>query len=164
MKKEVIILGVMLILTLVVVIPADKTLCFAEDSEVIVYGVEDVTFAEESAEGSEEVADPETLMAIEITGSRFGDSVSSEAVTISEERVIAYAETSTNQGITIIRVDINGNEHQVYCFDQPGQAAGRKLPAGSYKVYPDNLNRDFEIGKITAAISLELADKKEGEE
>ena len=102
-------------------------------------------------------------MAIEITGSRFGDSVVSETVNLSEERVITFANTTMNKGLTIVEVDSNGVERQVFGFDSPGQAVGRKLAPGSYKVYPDNLNRDFEIGKITAIISLELISVNPGD-
>ncbi len=146
---------------------ASNTGCFSqeEDFGVTVYGASDVSPAEETSSSlpGEENFDPESIMAIEITGSRFGDSVVSETVNLSEERVITFANTTMNKGLTIVEVDSNGVERQVFGFDSPGQAVGRKLAPGSYKVYPDNLNRDFEIGKITAIISLELISVNPGD-
>lgn len=143
--------------------------CFSQedDSGVVVYGEAEVISSAESSSDltGDSSLDPELTMAIEITGSRFGDSVVSETVNLSKERVITFANTTMNKGLTIVRVGENGDEYQVFGFDSPGQAVGKKLAPGSYKVYPDNLNRDFEIGKITATISLELTsmNSEEGE-
>ncbi len=137
--------------------------CFPQEEEsgVIVYGVSEVSSSEEISPDLQEKdsLDPELAMAIEITGSRFGNSVTSETVVLSEEMVISHADASMGQGITIVQVDANGVERQVFGLDRPEQAVGEKLSPGRYKVYPDNLNRDFEIGKITAVISVEAIRK-----
>lgn len=136
-------------------------ICFSQedDSGIIVYEASDIITDDKGVSlPPEEDFDPESIMPIEITGSRIGDSMTSEVVTLSQERIITYADASMGQGISVFKVDKGGSERQVFNFDRPEQAVGRKLSPGSYKVYPNNPNRDFDIGMITAVISLELAD------
>lgn len=134
--------------------------CFSQgdDSGVIVYGGSDMNVDEEDF-------DPESIMPVEITGSSLGDSMVSEAVTLSREGRVSYAYSSMGRGITIVSIDGAGVERQFYCFDSPEQAVGKKMPKGTYKVYPNNPNSDSNIGEITATISVEpVRDKQGGEE
>ena len=149
----------------------EGNVCFSQEEEsgIIVYGESEILseekdeFLELEEEEDGMALEPKRLM-IEIKGSRFGDSAVSKAVALLREGVISHIDVGMGQGATIVRVDEEtGVERQVYCFDQPWQAVGKKLPAGRYKVYPDNLNRDFEIGEITAVMSIELTEDMNSE-
>ena len=136
---------------------------YSEDdsySGVSVFGPADSASAETYDEGysaSEELPDP-GLMIIEIEGSRIGDIAVSQAVTLPMEGVISHVDTGVGHAFTIVRIDEEGIERQVYGLDSPGQAVGKKLPAGTYKVYPDNMNEGLEIGKMTTTVQVDFTE------
>lgn len=142
-----------------VALSAGICLAAEEDSGVIVYGNEAVqeSTSQDSAAASEE-DDVEGVepkrKEVEIRGIRIGSSMISTAVTISEERVITNVEVEPEQGVSIFRVEENGDEYQVFDFDRSEQAVGRRLPAGAYRVYPNS--RGQEIIEVSAIVYLGL--------
>ena len=106
---------------------------------------------------------PNRMPICELRGSRIGNSVVSTPVVLPEEGVIAYVDMGVGHGFTIVQVDINGVESQVLGLDSPEQGIGKKLPAGTYKVYPDNLAGGLELGEIIVVVHIESAETHGGE-
>ena len=104
-----------------------------------------------------EIGDAGPMM-IEIKGSTIGETAVSQAVVLPMKGVIMHVDTGVGHAFTIVRVDENGVETQVYDLDSPGQAVGKKLPAGTYKVYPDNIDGGLERGKMTTVVHVDCSE------
>ena len=117
----------------------------------------------EDYSASEEIDDAGPIM-VEIEGSRIGEIMVSQSVTLLTDGIISHVDAGMGRAFSIVLIDEGEVERQVYCFDSPEQAVGKKLPAGKYKLYPDSLNRDFELEKVTIVMMVDPVRKDKEEE
>jgi len=131
---------------------------YSEDdtgSGVTVFGPSEEVSSPQSSTTEEDIG---LIMMIEIEGSRIGETMVSQPVTLPKDGVISHVDTGVGRGFTIVRVDERGIERQIYGLDSAEQAMRKKLPAGTYKVYPDNRDGGLELGKMTTIVHVNFTE------
>ncbi|MBU0547225.1 MAG: hypothetical protein KKH57_00470 [Candidatus Omnitrophica bacterium] len=124
----------------------------------------DASMVDQSGEGSGEgvkvkITGPELNSSFrviyEIIGSKFGDTQVSEAVALPGDSMITTVDPGMGGAFTIVRVDAEGKESLALDVS-PEHAIGKKLPKGTYKVYPLDPDGRFALEKLTAKVQVGL--------
>ncbi|MFA4988491.1 MAG: hypothetical protein WC572_02690 [Candidatus Omnitrophota bacterium] len=158
----------------IVIFAAVAVFAYAEDSAstgVIVFGASEVASSAQdssSAGGEEEVSGSDDGAQVvlpnlyEITGSKIGGTQVSKPVTLPSEGVIMFVDAGLSGAFTVMRVDKDGRERQVLGMN-PEQAIGKKLPKGTYKVYPEDVSGEFALNKLEVMVQVSTEDTSTGE-
>jgi hypothetical protein len=91
----------------------------------------------------------------DIQGSRMGGIQVSEAVTLPSEGMILQVDPGMGRAFTIVSVDKEGKETLVLNIS-PEHAIGKRLPKGTYRVYPQDPDGAFAADKLTARVQIGL--------
>jgi len=97
-----------------------------------------------------------------IIGSKIGGVKVSESVTLPAEGEIMFVDTGVTRAFIIVRVDTAGRETLALNIS-PDRAVGQRLPKGTYKVYPLDLDEAFPLEKLTVRIQIGLVESKIGD-
>ncbi len=115
-----------------------------------------------SEDSSKPAADePAAALLYEISGSKIGSTRVSQEVTLPSAGEVMFVDAGITGACTIVRVDKNGKETQVLNMI-PDRAIGQRLPKGTYKVYPEDLDGSFPLDKLTAKVQVKLIEGTTG--
>ncbi|MFA5351318.1 MAG: hypothetical protein WC357_08350 [Candidatus Omnitrophota bacterium] len=91
----------------------------------------------------------------DIKGNKFGDTQVSEAVALPADGMITLVDPGMGRAFTIVRIDAEGKESLALNVS-PEHAIGKRLPKGTYKVYPLDPDGKFKLEKLTAMVQVGL--------
>jgi len=106
--------------------------------------------------------DTSSRLIYNLIGSKIGGVKVSESVTLPSEGEIIFVDTGVTRAFIIVRVDTAGRETLALNIS-PDRAVGQRLPKGTYKVYPLDLDEAFPLEKLTVRIQIGLVESKIGD-
>lgn len=97
----------------------------------------------------------------EISGNKVGATQVSQPVSIPSDGVVMFVDAGVSKSFIIVRVG-EGEKETLFLNEPPERAVGARLPKGTYKVYPQDLDGAFAYDKLTAKIQVGLVESKIG--
>jgi len=96
---------------------------------------------------------------MEISGSRIGGINVSKSVNLPSEGEVMFVDIGQARAFNIFSVDGEGRETLVLNAN-PENAIGKKLPRGTYKAYPVDLDGKLALQKLTVSVKIGLVESK----